>query len=259
MAPTRRSYSLRETGGWRPAPRARSRSLRSSQRSTRSHCSGERRNVHKREAIAYVRCIAHHFGSAAGDCWSCTDELVCGLCTDDCRRPPTRPVTSGAPGFPGAAARAGALPGGRVVADGPFLFYATLYHDAQLHLPTQAGAAWLASDVPGVGARLLWLYRGPGTLEQGVAERWGPAGTVSCAGADYPSLRRGQRGGREAGGLVLPRGARPGRRVGYGLVLVSRARRYGVVIRFTAVRGRCGLMVGHVRVAIANRDVCPNA
>lgn len=54
--------------------------------------------------------------------------------------------------FPRAADRAGALPGARVLAASPFLFYSALYADPRLRPRATAIAAWLTSDVPGVGA-----------------------------------------------------------------------------------------------------------
>ncbi len=152
-----------------------------------------------------------------------------------------------APSFPDAAARAGALPGGRILAAGPFVFYATLYADPALRLPAQARAAWLASDVPGVGARLLWLYRGPG-MRGPVVEQYGPLGTTSCVGGGYAALRPEERGGRAGGGLILPVGARLRRRAGYVLAIDTPSGRYGVVLSVTLRAGAHGPTVGTVAV-----------
>ena len=162
----------------------------------------------------------------------------------------------GGQAFPGPAALAGALPGGRVVADGPFLFYATLYHDAALRVHGAYGA-WNATDVPGVGVRLLFLYRGP-TMRGSIPVLWDDEGDTHCVGEGYNILRRGERGGRNAGGLVLPRGARPARRLGYGMGVYTPRGRYGVVIRFT-LRGVPGAWtVDHVAVRSGpHRMACP--
>lgn len=162
----------------------------------------------------------------------------------------------GAPAFPDAVARAGALPGGRLFASGPFLFYATLYADPRLQSPAHASAAWLASDVPGVGVRLLWLYRGRAPLGP-VDERYAPLGVTGCVGAGYSALQPGERGGRDGGGLFVPAGVRSGRRAGFALVLDTPRGSYGVVIRYTLwVRAR-GPTVGRVVVSTAGTSAVP--
>ncbi len=142
----------------------------------------------------------------------------------------------GAPAFPDAVARAGALPSGRLLASGPFLFYATLYADQRLQSPAHASAAWLASDVPGVGVRLLWLYRGRAPLGP-VDERYAPLGVTGCVGAGYSALQPGERGGRDAAGSSCrPACAQAG---GRGLRSYS-TRRVGSTASSSATRYGCG-------------------
>jgi len=109
-----------------------------------------------------------------------------------------------------------------------------------------------------VGARLLWFYRGRGTLGP-VVERYAPLGTAGCVGTTYLAARPRDRGGRPSGGLIVPVGARPGRRVGFALDLATPRGNWGVVIRYTlrAGAGASTPTVGAVSVASSGGHTLP--
>lgn len=150
--------------------------------------------------------------------------------------------------FPAPKDLVGAVPGGRAVPDGPFIFYATLYRDSRIQAIQTASAAWLASDVAGIGVRLVWQYQGPEPMG-GIAESWGPEGGIKQRDG-YDKIYPGHRGGREGGGLLLPPGIAPGRRTWYGLRLEKWGGRYGVKLEFTVGSDEHGLTVTDSTVSV---------
>lgn len=157
----------------------------------------------------------------------------------------TEPLAS-APFPVNATAAAGAHPGGGTRVVGPFVFSATLYTDPDIHLPAKATAAWLTSDVEGVGVSIQWQYQGAG-MAGPIRESSGPPDRIQAIGS-IAALSPGQRGGHEGGGLLLPAGATVGSRTWYGLRLDTPTGVYGVKVVFTLDTGAEGLDVTNIAV-----------
>lgn len=152
------------------------------------------------------------------------------------------PATTGAPvvietpsresPFPGPTALQGAFPNDRLIREGPFLFYATLYRDAAFK--RRGAPAWLTTDVEGVGVRLMWQYDAASPLAGPVQVLWGPEGSVLVEGRYDKGVQPGERGDG-VGGLQLRHGPglNDGARTAYCLEIHTPSKQYGVRIDFT--------------------------
>lgn len=145
--------------------------------------------------------------------------------------PTTGTVASIVQPFPTGADLADTLPGAGTVHGGPFVFYAAFYHDVAMPPPTTATAPAVTSDIPGLGVRLVWEYDGP-LMHGHIQEAWGPQGRVQDV-VGYTALTPGERGGRNAGGVLLPTNAYAGQRTWFGLLLTMSGKQYGVKIEYT--------------------------
>ncbi|MDF2627745.1 MAG: hypothetical protein K0R39_1576 [Symbiobacteriaceae bacterium] len=119
--------------------------------------------------------------------------------------------------------------GGGQFQSGPFLFCLFLYADPAFQ--PNANHPSRMTDVPGVGSAALWVYQGS-EVGGRFAESHGvlPGGTQPRAG--YDRIRPGDWGGR-FGGLVLPKGSRPGDRVHLAIRMSAPVETYGGQISFS--------------------------
>lgn len=123
----------------------------------------------------------------------------------------------------------GDIAAGRIQ-DGPFTFDLALYADPSIKSRTEAEPSH-ASDIPGVGWRATWTYRGPDIPS--AMEATGPIPDLFPR-SEYP-LTDGLQGGREGGGVLLPKGAKPGDRVGLAIKMATSTGTHGAVTAFTLV------------------------
>jgi hypothetical protein len=148
--------------------------------------------------------------------------------------------------FPTAADLADALPGGGTIHEGPFVFYAAFYHDAAMQSAATATSPAVTSDIPGLGVRLVWQYGGL-RMQGHIQEAWGPQGRVQDV-VGYTALASGERGGRDAGGVLLPTNAYAGQRTWFGLLLTMPGQQYGVKIEYTLQANGGGLAPATIHV-----------
>lgn len=165
---------------------------------------------------------------------------ACGSASDEVPSPTSLASATQALPSPTRSAEetSGGIPPLAVVEDGPFTFMIGFYEDPALDSKprTDRLGARYHSDIIGLGIRATWAYHGLAIGSEDapieIQQLFGALpGLIPSAG--YNHLSVGQTGGRQRGGVVLPRGSRAGDRVEVVIVITTPDAKYGAVLGFT--------------------------